>query len=230
MAPPPFIQNLMALGTGTEVLYSFVIIVCSLMVYYGTRELYELSSYKGIKYFREAFLFFAIAYFFRSFIKLGLMYLDLDNVFSFSPRIFAPLTMFIFIYFSSMAIFYLLYSVMWKKWNGSSKKIYLFHLLALIISFIVILTNNRFIQLAVNLFLLLFVLFIVYISYKDSKDKKKGYNLYVIYVLLSIFWILNIIDIIIPKFLETINLIIYLASTGIFLLILYRVIKKTGSN
>lgn len=52
-----FPSPLLDLRLGTEVIYSFVIIVCSLMIYFGTKELYELSSYKGIKYFRQAFLF-----------------------------------------------------------------------------------------------------------------------------------------------------------------------------
>ena len=55
---PPLPQ--ITLGIGAEIIYSFVIIVCSLMIYFGTREIYNLSSYKGIKYFRQAFLLFAI--------------------------------------------------------------------------------------------------------------------------------------------------------------------------
>src|SRR4030042_1399496 len=132
MAPPiPYLSNL---GLGTEIIYSFVIIICSLMVYFGTRELYELSSYKGIKYFRQAFLFFAVAYFFRSFIKFVMDYFKISRILDFSPMIFGQFSLLLFMYFSSMAVFYLIYSLMWKKWNGSSKKIYLFHALAVIIS------------------------------------------------------------------------------------------------
>ena len=78
----PFMRPLMSLGFGSELIYSFVIILCSLMVYFGTKELYELSSYKGIKYFREAFLFFAIAYAFRSVIKFifSVLYLIMPSI------------------------------------------------------------------------------------------------------------------------------------------------------
>ena len=68
------------LGIGSEIIYSFVIIVCSLMIYFATKELYELSKHKGIKYFRLSFLFFAIAYFFRSFIKIVLFYFDKQEI------------------------------------------------------------------------------------------------------------------------------------------------------
>ncbi len=228
--------NLFGLGIGAELFYSFVIIVCSLMIYFGTRELYELSSYKGIKYFRQAFLFFAIAYFFRSFIKFIVIYSGINGIIEFSPLTFSAtgaLTQLVFMYFSSMAIFYLLYSVMWKKWNGNSNKIYLLHGLAFIISIASVLSRNPLVYLGLNIFLLLIVIFIVYISYqskKNEKNKKKEHNLYLIYVLLCIFWILNIIDTLIPRFFQGFQLFIYLASTGVFLLILYKVIKNTGAN
>jgi len=219
-------------GFGTEIIYSFIIIICSLMIYYGTKELYELSSYKGIRYFRQAFLFFALAYFFRSFIKFILIYFNVGMILEISPRmfglIFGQVTLFVFMYLSSMAIFYLLYSVMWKKWEGNSKKIYLFHFIALIVSVISISLRNPFVYLGLNIFLLIFVIFIVYIAYKNAKNKKGG-NLYVIYLLLLVFWILNIIDILLPKFFQTFQLFIYLASSGIFLLILYKVIRKAGN-
>jgi len=233
---PQIIRNFFSPGFGTEIIYSLVIIVCSLMIYFGTKEIYELSSYKGIKYFRQAFLFFAIAYFFRSFIKFILVYFSANRILDISPRIFTPLlgqiTLFLFMYFSSMAIFYLLYSVMWKKWNGNSKKIYFSHLFAFIISLLIILSRNALIYLGVNFLLFFIVLFIVFISYKNTKKKTKGYkhDLYAIYLLLSFFWILNIIDILIPEFLQTFQIFIYIASLIIFLMMLYKVLKKVGST
>jgi len=227
MRPP--LEFLMSPQMGAELIYSFVIIVCSLMVYYGTKELYELSSYKGIKYFRQAFLFFAIAYFFRSFIKFVLFYFSIREIFEFSPRVFGSLTLFIFMYFSSIAIFYLLYSLMWKKWNGNSKKVYLLHGIALIIAALSVISRNPLMHFGLNALLFLLVVFIGYNSYKSSKSKTKGHNLYAIYLLLSLFWIFNIIDILIPNFLENFKLFIYLVSSGIFLLILYKVLKKSGN-
>lgn len=224
-------KNFGNLGFGAEIIYSFVIIVCSLMIYFGTKELYELSSYKGIKYFREAFLFFALAYFFRSFIKFAIDYFNVSAILDINPRdfgfAFGQITLFIFVYFSSMAIFYLLYSVMYKKWNGDSKKILFFHLSALAIAFINILFPSSWVYLSINLLFLIIFSLIVYISHKSSTNKKS--SLYIIYILLLVFWVLNIIDILIPKFLQTYQLIIYLSSTGIFLYILYRVLKRVGN-
>jgi len=228
----PHFRNLFGLGFGAELFYSFVIIICSLMIYYGTRELYELSSYKGIKYFRQAFLFFAVAYFFRSFIKFIVLYFNVKGIIDFSPITFGAtglITQLIFVYFSAMAIFYLLYSVMWKKWNNSSYRVYLFHGLAIALAFVSVLSRNPLVYLGLNLFLLLVAVFVVYVSYQHKKKKKKGHNLYFIYLLLSLFWILNIIDTLIPQFFSGFQLFIYMASTIVFLLILYKVIKKTGA-
>ena len=133
--------RLMNLGIGTEIIYSFVIIVCSLMIYFGTKELYRLSSHEGIKYFRLSFLLFAFAYFFRSFIKIILFYFDKQEIRTILP-LFGNLTLFIFVYFSVMAIFYLIYSVMHKRWTRSYA-IYLFHGIAIVISLIMTLSGFR---------------------------------------------------------------------------------------
>jgi hypothetical protein len=226
-------QQVVQANISTEILYSFIIIVCSLMIYYGTKEIYELSSYKGIKYFRMAFLFFALAYFFRSSIKLILFYFNVRGIFSISPKLLNPLishlTLILFMYFSAMAIFYLLFSVMYKKWNYENR-IYLFHIVAVFLAVFSVISRNPFSYLGLNLLLLVFVLVVVYISYKNSKKKTKGHNLYVIYILLLFFWILNIVDILIPTFFQNFQLLIYLISSGIFLLMLYKVLKKVGSS
>ena len=211
-----------------EILYSFVIIVCSLMIYFGTKELYELSNHRGLKYFRFTFLFFAIAYFIRSFIKIIIIYLGKQEVAMVAPIVFGKLPLFLFMYFSIMAIFYLLYSVLYKKLKHDW--ILLFHLTSAIIAIIITFVGgNIFLVLLINILLLIFIIYVVYLSYHQSK-KKKFLNLYAIYFLLSVFWILNILDIIIPSFLQFFQLLIYLASSGIFLAILYKVLTRAGAK
>lgn len=84
-------SELFIAGFSAEIIYSFVIIVCSLMIYFGTREIYRLSQHKGIKYFRTAFLFFAFAYFSRSFIKFLMINFDYRTLFDIPPRILNPM-------------------------------------------------------------------------------------------------------------------------------------------
>ncbi len=227
------IGRLIIANLSTEILYSFFIILCSLMIYFGTKELYELSSHKGIKYFRISFLFFALAYFFRSFIKLFIFHFNVQAILYIPTRLLNPvianLTLILFMYFSSMAIFYLMYSVLYKKWN-SGNKVYPFHIFAIFISLFSVFSVNPYSYIRLNLILLFFIITVVFISYNDSKRKKsKKNNLYAIYILLLFFWLLNILDILIPNIFQTSQLFIYLASSGIFLTILFKVLRKAGN-
>jgi hypothetical protein len=225
MRPP--IEFLFPPEIGAGLIYSIVIITCSLMIYYSTKEMYELSSYKGLKYFRRAFLFFAIAYFFRYFIQFFLIFFDVKNFDSF--RFIFSSSMFVFMFFSSMAIFYLLYSIMWKKWNHSSLNLILFNFLALAIAIITTSFREIKIIIGLNLLLLFSIWIILFIAYREPKNKRGTEGLLVIYLLLSAFLVLNVIDILIPKFLQMYQLIIYSASIIIFMIILYKVLKKAGS-
>jgi hypothetical protein len=218
-------------GVGIELIYSFVIIICSLMIYYATKEMYELSSYKGIKYFRQAFLFFAVAYFFKSFIKILLVYFGASRIIDINPRFMGSITLFAFMFFGSLAVFYLVYSLMWKKWKEKSTTILgIFYILSILISFIIITTRQIEVFVGVSLFILAVAIFGLYITHKQSKDRKKKSNIEVIYTLFFIFWIINIIDVLIPSFLQVYQILVYLSSLGIFLTILYKVLKKSGSN
>ena len=227
IAGPP-IREIFALEFGTELIYSFIIILCSLMVYFGTKELYELSSHKGIKYFRQAFLFFAIAYFVRSFIKFVINYFEIRAIIDLPPHIagatFGKLTLFLFMYFSAMAILYLLYSVI----KTEKLNILGFHAIAIIIATISIIFQNNLVYLLLNIIIFLFLTIILLLGKKQSRKKRS--NLYIVYILLFIFWILNLIDILIPNFFQTFQLLIYLSSITIFVLILYKVLKNTGVN
>lgn len=227
MRPP--IEQFLAMDMGAELIYAFVIIICSLIVYFSTKELYKLTSHQGIKYFRQAFLFFAIAYFFRSVIKFILMFLDLKEIFEFSPMFLSQGMLFIFVFSSVMAIFSLLFSVMWKQWNNHKKLFYLFYVIAIVLSLVSTSVRKMEIIFAINLLLLIMISFITFMAYRESREKKKGPNLYIVYILLFIFSALNVIDILIPHFLKGYQLIIYLVSCGIFLAIQYKVLRKIGS-
>jgi hypothetical protein len=216
-------NELLSATIGIEVLYSFVIILCSLMVYFGTKELYELSNHKGIKYFRLSFLFFAIAYFFRSFIKFLVYLFGVNAIVELSPFI-STLTLFIFLYASSMAIFYLFYSMVCKKWEN---KCYLFHVAAIIVSLAIILFKDPWIYFGINVVLFLLLTIGIYLMHTSSKGKKKN-KFFIVYILLFAFWILNIVDILIPNVIGQYQVTLYLISLGIFMFILFKVLKKAG--
>jgi len=209
-------------------IYSFVIIVCSLIIYFGTKEFYNLTGYKGINYFRRAFLFFAIAFLFGTFIKFLLVYFGINGVLNLSPRIIGFLALFVFIYAGTMASFYLVQSLWWKKLEWLSNHHYLLNLVAILLAIISVYYRNIWFLILINLVLFVFV---VSAAFKGNKEQKiKGKSMSWIYVLLFIFWILNIYEILIPNSLRWTQLLVYLSSLGIFLTILYKVLKRVGAD
>ena len=217
-----------SLGVGAEIIYTFVIIVCSLMVYFGTKEIYDLSSYKGIKYFRQAFLFFAMAYLFEFVINFIIIYFNLHEIFEIFPLMLGYLALFVFIYMSLISIFYLIYSMSWKKWKEESKVIYAFHAIAILIALATIIFRNQWFYVGLNILLLLSAIIAASVSSYSQRHKSKKNNLLAIYLLLFVFFILNVFNILVPVFFESLKLITYLMSLGIFLVILYKVLKKSG--
>ena len=211
-------------GIGTEILYAFIIIVCSLMIYFETKDLYDLSKHKGIQYFRFSFLFFAIAYFFRSFIKFIIGILDVDDILRINPFGFGLFTLFVFIFFSSLALLFLIYSIKWKKWDKIINGFIILPLISFVLAITAVIFNHILVYLFIHLVLLLFALGVLYLA-KSSKRKN---NLYKVYALLFVFWVLNILDLFVPNVLQYFQLLIYLFSSFIFLLILYKVTKNTG--
>lgn len=212
-------------GFNLEIFYAFIIIVCSLMIYFGTKDLYRLSGHKGIRYFRLSFLYFAIAYFFRSCIKSVLVTFNVESVSIIQIKYLGLFTLSLFVYFSTMAMFYLLYSVMWKKFEGKKSNIYLFHMIAVIVALISIIIVGPLGHFIVSVFILLFVLIVGYPCFKKSRNS----SLYGVYLLLFLFWIINIIDILVPNFIAGLQLLVYILSAGTFLTILYKVLTKVGN-
>lgn len=200
---------------GVELIYAIIIIAISLMIYFLTREVYKLSSHKGIKYFREAFLFFALAFFFRFVVNTLFITRRVHHFFDLVPRIFGMIAGLFFMYASLIALFYLLYAIIWKHFKN---KTWVFHIIALTIAVLTVITRNLFLILMIQL-----VVLVVMVSLSLIKHKKGHFH--ILYLLLFVFGMLNIIGILIPGFMITLQLTIYVASIILFFLILYKVMK-----
>jgi hypothetical protein len=195
------------------------------MIFFGTRELYKLSNYKGLKYFRYSFLFFAIAFFFRYAIKAIIFLFNVNNIIEFNPSFLGPLTLFIFIYANSIAIFYLLYSLIWKNYK-TEELLFVFHLISLSIAATIIAFPTNTLYLIINIILLAISITITIIAYRNKKNNKS--NLYIIYFLLFLISAINLIDILVPRFFQLYQSLIYIATISIFMIILYKVLKRSG--
>lgn len=225
--------GMMTLGIGAEIIYSFAIIFCSLMIFFGTKEIYDLSSYKGLKYFRLAFLFLAISYFFRLPIldrvpllagfSVVMVNVSVTREILFLAGIYLPIL--IFVYCSMMSIFYLIEAVLWKNLKGSTHINYFLHAIAIIIALATVAFNNPLFYLGLNLILFIFAGVSIYSASRKTKSKN---NFSKLYILLLVFLVLNIFNILVPSFLEAIKLFLYLISLSVFFVIVYKVLKKSG--
>jgi len=214
---------------GMELIYSFIIIFCSLLIYASTKKMYNISKYPGIKYFRESFLFFAIAYFFKSFLSFLLFIFDFHEVIEFSNVFLGVITIFFFMYASTMAIFYLVYSVAWKNFRESRYTVPLIHVFALVISAVSIMIREAGILILLQVLLFLFVAGRNFSSYRKLGKNKRAGSIYIIYLFLFIFWMLNLADSLVSGFGAIFELVVSMVSIGLFLLILYKVTRIVGT-
>ena len=53
-----------------EIIYTLLIVVLCFLVYFRTKNIFDLTKHRGIQYFRNAFLFFGLAYSARLLIHL----------------------------------------------------------------------------------------------------------------------------------------------------------------
>ena len=210
-----------------DLTYSLIVSISCFLIYLKTKELYDLSQYKGINYFRNTFLFFGISETIR-------LLLHLTAKFSAPLLPVRPELVFIFnacsflmIYASCMALVYLLLSIFWKRMsNKSLGNVYLAHYISLIVAFVSLLKDRHptFIIFQAGLFVLLII--VSYLNYKKSKHGESFSNIYLIYLLIFFLWIVSNVMEFIVIFSPITAFIIYFSSIIIFLLILIKVIER----
>jgi len=162
-----------------------VVILCFL-IYLKTRESYELTKHSGIKYFRDAFLFFGLSYvarFFFSLIFLSRMAFDIHI-----PRnIIMPGFIFIMGYLSTIGIFYLMFGFLWKKFDNKMI-IIAAHGIAALLSIIAFTTRSHLILLYLQS---IFLIVAIILSIMLHKGKKITQTI-MFYYLLCALWLINL--------------------------------------
>jgi hypothetical protein len=203
-----------------RIIYSFLITLTCVIIVTKTNKLFALSHHQGIRYFRNAFFFYGIAFVLRYLLPKPFSFFDLGIIFEF---------------FMVMAGFFILYSLIWKKIEGNEKsrsslmnlKIFIFYIFAFIISILDFLWNSYNFIFASQIFVFTIASII---SYNNSKNKKNAsfLKLYFMVMMLSLFaWTLNFI------FASFLNwklqwlAHVYILNIIVFLVFLYGVIKTT---
>lgn len=204
-----------------ETLFTVLAVAFCFAIYFKTKEIFELTKYKGIEYFRTAFLFFGLSYLVR--LVFGLMMFSAIEL-NFHPAInaFSLILILLLGYFSTAGIFYLLFTFVWKRFDNK-KMVLCGHLIAILLSVIVFITRSHMILLMLQTILLLAGVIVVFLLH-DPKKKISQIN--VLYYLVSALWLMNlwVLDRGRPFFFG-VEMLFYLLSIAVFLYIYYKVFK-----
>jgi hypothetical protein len=210
-----------------EIVYAFAIsIICAIIVLRADK-FFRLSLHKGIRYFRNAFLFYGVAFIGRYilgvFSDLSLNYVSVAQV--------------AFEYFILMAGFFLLYSLVWKKVESAkdkytsslvNSKIIVFHIMALVIAVLDGLWQTYSFLFVSEILIFFFISTLAYINFINDKGRHRFPGFYFFISLIGLAgWVLNFLAQ--SSFAWNQGLLIDIGIINIifFLLFLYGVIRVT---
>ena len=200
-----------------------IVVFLCFMIFFKTREIYDLTKHKGIKYFRITFLFFGLAYLFRFLFILSILIKITFDIYS-SIYIFKMVTMVFVGYFSTMAILSLTYSTIWKKLQ-IKHTLLLFNVIAVLISCIALISRSHSLLILSQAVLLSFT--IIMATRMHSKSRKVS-QVFILYILFFLFWIVNLIIVGPKRFLPIgIQIALLIVSIAVIGIIYHKVTKWT---
>jgi hypothetical protein len=203
-----------------ELIFTLLIVVPSFLIYVKTTKMYSLSMHKGIKAFRNCFLFFMLAFAVRF---IGIIMPDFFRL----PENFSIIFPLAFGYFLSVSIFYLVYSLVWKEGNKYGEL--LIHGLAILVS----VTDALFFPFTIYISLLAVIFYGLTISYSNYIASKKVGNrnfaeLYLIALFVAFFGFLaNLLSVFIMPFFPIIDVYVKAVTVGAVLIFFYGVLKTS---
>ncbi len=212
-----------------KIFYGLIIVaICSIIVLKADR-LFRISLHQGIRYFRNAFFFYGLAFFTRYFLGSYFLSPFINEIYSIFLKIFLE-------FFLIIAGFFLLYSLIWKKIEGTKNPafsslanptILIFYLFSVIIIVIDYLWDTYFFMFIsqILIFFLASVISLINLYQNQKHDFAKFYFIAMAFSLIA--WLLNSFS---ALFLDWNYLIIIIVSSIniiIFLLFLYGVLKIT---
>lgn len=213
-------------GFMIELVYFLCLFLLPIAIYVRTRKIYAFSQHEGIKYFRNAFVFFSLIYLFR-FVVLALpsagAWLDAGTMTSVEA-----LSMFLVIYFSLLSIFYLAASFAWKDLRFISDSA--LHLTSLFLASVIYFIKLPVMLLVFGLIIIIFLALKAYFNYK-YKNRKIFTRLYGIYALLLVFWLFDLVPYTQQLLGYPVKIVGYILSVIVFIYINYKIktVLKDGA-
>jgi len=212
-----------------KLVYALIVILACFLIVLKTHKLFKISLHRGIRYFRNAFFFYGIAFAIRYSFSFFLSFDQSFSEYSFFLNI-------LFGYFLIMAGFVLLYSLLWRKIDSGKKefsslmnsKMLIFYLLALIIVVLDYLWGGYYFMFFSQILVFIFATIISYSNYRKNKGKVYFPQFYFIAMVLSLFaWALNALAGLYFHWNQIVMINIYLFNMVFFLLFLYGVVRAT---
>lgn len=222
-----FVQILLP-SIQVEFLYALIASILLLLIYFQTREFYELTKHKGIKYFRNSFMFLAIAHVFR-FISNFFMLSELSPSPEFNTtRLLIILGYALFTFISSLGILSLVYiSINKRIQKGFFSKGYSIYILAALMFVPMIIFHRPEVFLLTQIALIAFAFIMSILSYDKTKKRVKKNWMNILYGLFLVFWIIGMFaKNVRPEYIG-IKIISYILALLAIGWILYKVVKKT---
>jgi hypothetical protein len=205
-------------------------IICYIIVV-KTNKLFTLSLHQGIRYFRNAFFFYGMAFITRYVLSIVYFFGEIRPVYSLIIKG-------IFEFLLIMAGFCLFYSLLWKKFERPvasesslfNVRIFIFYCFALIIVLLDFLWNTYNFMFGLQIVLFSFASIVSFANYQRNENKQNFSKFYFLVILLNlIVWIVNFF---VSFFLNWNKIGVigtYILNIIIFFLFLYSVIRITNS-
>jgi len=220
MTIPSFIYS----GFMIEFIYTIIVVFFCFVIYVKTKESYDLTKHKGIRHFRNAFLLFGFSYVMRFFV-IAIFFSGFKFGFVVSRDLLAILSMVFTGYLSTLAIFNLIYSSVWKKINDTYFTI-ISHIAAVISALLVFITASHAIAHEMLFYLQSIIMIIAIVLSLLLLKKKNISSVKIFYTLIFVFWLINLWAIAPRNILSVeIKLIFQIISIIVFVIVYYKVSK-----
>ena len=211
-----------------EVIYSFIISSICLVIAYKSDRYFKLSLHSGLRYFRNAFLFYGLAFFWK------FSFAELTGLNTFNEFF----SQFVFEYLLILGGAFLLYSLLWKKFSKQagfssliSSKLLVIYLIALILTTADCVLRIYFLLFISQILIFLIASLLVFKANKEKGNKSGFLKIYGFAIILGLIaWLLNFGT----AFLFGWNLLLMI-DVGVlnvifFLLVLFGIMKITKTK
>jgi hypothetical protein len=207
-----------------ESIFSLVVILASFIIYFKTKEIYELSEHKGLKYFRYVFLFFGITYLPRVLAGWFRPTFGSDFIFSYFHLAVSNIFRSITIYAGTAMFLYLLLTLLWKKLDKTFiSNLYFVHSLAIIVTIVSYFQRLPYFFILFQIIAFFTAIFLMIIHRKRIFNKKQNPWVIAIYVMIFGHWILiQLLEFFVINF-PQLGTAIYLITMCFFVILLDRV-------